>query len=145
MCTPRIRIPAMLSVVLLIAILIMTGDTAAQYDSTTLPSHLKIVDGAEAESWSQSTGSLASGPVQLVMHLDRAPLAMVGKFWTHEQRMAYVQETMALQDPIIAQVEQAGGTVIGRSAMRNSSRTARTPTGNPSFRSFSSSARVVLR
>ncbi len=79
-----------------------------------LPTHLRLVEGAAAQSWTQMPGSLQAGPVQVLVHIDKAPLAMVGKFWTHDQRRAYVQEITALQDAVIPEIEALGGQVVGR-------------------------------
>lgn len=115
MRTPRSRIPALLTVALLVITLALPGVAAA--DATPpvkLPSYLTIVEGAEAQSWAQTPGSQLAGPVQVILHVDRAPLAMVGKYWTHEQRRAYVLETVALQDALVPQVVALGGQVVGR-------------------------------
>lgn len=55
-----------------------------------------------------------SGPVSVVVHLDKASLASVGKFMSAAERVQYAAEVAALQDQVAAQVEALGGTVLGR-------------------------------
>lgn len=115
MQTSRFRqgVLALLLAVSLIGGLILPNTIHAE-TTPPLPSHLRLVTEATAQSWDQKPGSLQTGPVQVLIHIDKAPLAMVGKFWTHEQRRAYVREITALQDTLIPEIEALGGRVIGR-------------------------------
>lgn len=106
--------PALLLVALLIGSLFVPGTATAETSPPKLPSHLRLVEEATAQSWDQVPGSQLTGPLQVVLHIDKAPLATVGKFWTHAQRRAYVQEITALQNALIPQIEALGGQVVGR-------------------------------
>lgn len=111
----RQSLPTLLLAALLIIGLLTPVAAGAQTESPKLPSHLRLVEEPTTQTWAQTPGSLQSGPVQVVLHIDKAPLAMVGKFWTHAERRAYVQEITALQDTLIQQVEEdLGGQVVGR-------------------------------
>ena len=50
----------------------------------------------------------------MVVHLDKASLASVGKFMSAAPHVQYTAEVAALQDQVAAQVEALGGTVVGR-------------------------------
>lgn len=52
--------------------------------------------------------------VSALVHINMAPLAMVGKEWTHQQRLDYVAQIRAAQDALIPQIETLGGVVVGR-------------------------------
>lgn len=106
--------PALLLIAVLVSGLVAPGAAIADTNPPKLPSHLRLVDDPTAQSWAQTPGSQLSGPVQVVLHVDKAPLAAVGKFWTHAQRRAYVQEITALQDALLPQIEALGGQVVGR-------------------------------
>jgi len=93
-----------------------TAPAAQANSGLNLPSHLELVTGAEGQVWDVKPGTLANGTVQLVVHINKAPLAMVGRSWSHEQRVAYVAEIRAAQDAVAAQVEAAGGQIVGRFA-----------------------------
>lgn len=110
----RTKLPALLAVALLISALLIPAAAGAETEPPKMPSHLRLVDDASTQTWTQTPGSQLSGPVQVVLHVDKAPLAMIGKFWSHEQRRAYVQEIVALQDTLIPEVEALGGQVVGR-------------------------------
>lgn len=110
----RMRLPALLLVILLVGGMILPATAAADTETPKLPSHLRLVEDATAQSWTQRPGSQTTGPVQVVVHVDKAPLAMVGKYWTHAERRAYVAEIEALQNELIPQVEALGGQVVGR-------------------------------
>jgi len=76
----RMRLPALLLVILLVGGMIMPATVAADTETPKLPSHLRLVEDATAQSWTQRPGSQTTGPVQVVVHVDKAPLAMVGKY-----------------------------------------------------------------
>lgn len=78
-----------------------------------VPGYTDIVPEAIA-STTRQPGSLQTGMAQVVVHINKAPLAVVGKNWNTAQRRAYVQEIRAMQDQIAPQVQALGGTVVGR-------------------------------
>jgi minor extracellular serine protease Vpr len=43
-----------------------------------------------------------------------APLAMVGRHWNHQQRVAYVAKIRAEQNKLIPAINALGGTIVGR-------------------------------
>lgn len=93
---------------------VMLEEGAVQPAAPKLPSHLQLVEGAADMSWAQTAAGQLTGPVQVVVHVDMAPLAMVGKFWTHQERLDYVAQVRAAQDALIPQITGLGGEVVGR-------------------------------
>ncbi len=79
-----------------------------------LPSYVQLVENADAQSWSQLPGSQKSGPVQIVVHINKSPLGIVGKNMTHQQRLDYMAEIKAAQDALAPQITALGGQVVGR-------------------------------
>jgi subtilisin family serine protease len=96
--------------------LVLSLPRGAIAQSGSAPAHLQLVPNAASQQWTQQPGSRKQGPVQLLVHVDKAPLAMVGRFWTHDQRRAYVNDIRALQDALVPQIQALGGTVVGRFA-----------------------------
>lgn len=95
------------------------GPTAPSVQANSglnLPGHLELVDGAGGQVWDVKPGTLVNGTIQLIVHINKASLAMVGRNWSHAQRVAYVAEIRAAQDAVAAQVEAAGGRIVGRFA-----------------------------
>ncbi|MEM8534022.1 MAG: S8 family serine peptidase [Chloroflexota bacterium] len=88
--------------------------TVAADEDVLLPSYVRMVEEADAQTWSQQPASEQTGTVAAVVHIRMTPLAMVGKNWTHQQRVDYVQQIRAEQDKLIPQIEQVGGKVRGR-------------------------------
>ncbi len=69
----------------------------------------------EAEVPGQALDKAAiSGPVSVVVHLDKASLARVGKYMSAAERLQYAAEVAALQDQVAAQIAALGGVVVGR-------------------------------
>ncbi len=93
-----------------------TAPVAAGNSSLDLPPYAQLVEGVGDQTWEQTAGSQLTGPVQLVVHINKAPLAMVGKYWTHQQRRDYVASIRAEQDKLVPQIEALGGQVVGRFA-----------------------------
>ena len=79
-----------------------------------LPWYLKPVPNAGSQTWQQTPGSLATGTVSVVVHINQSPLAVVGKGWTHQQRVAHVAKIRAAQDKLVPQIEALGGKIRGR-------------------------------
>lgn len=87
---------------------------AAANQPPNLPWYTDIVPGSNTETWSQEPDTQLTGPTNVMVHINMAPLAMVGKFWTHQERLDYVAKIRAEQDAIIPQIEAMGGTIVGR-------------------------------
>jgi subtilisin family serine protease len=79
-----------------------------------MPAYAELVDRAATQPWDQQPGSLTTGPTQIIVHLNLSPLAMVGRTWTHAQRLEYLARIRAAQDALIPQIEALGGAVLGR-------------------------------
>lgn len=86
----------------------------ASLNALRLPPHLTPVSESGAWAAEQAPGSLQTGTVQMVVHLNLAPLAVVGKYWSHSQRRAYIAEITAAQDKLQSEIEALGGQVAGR-------------------------------
>lgn len=81
-----------------------------------LPDHVRLVENAGDQTWERTPGSLTTGPIQVLVHINLSPMAMVGRYWDLQQRQAYMAQIRAAQDAVIPQVEALGGQVIGRFA-----------------------------
>jgi subtilisin family serine protease len=90
------------------------GSRSAAADGLNLPWYTQLVQNSAAQTWTQQPGSLKAGPVSVVVHINMSPLAMVGKNWTHQQRVNYVAQIRAAQDALIPQIQALGGTIRGR-------------------------------
>lgn len=114
-----IRRPAYVTLfaLLLGGILLSSGlatPTAAQ-TQPQLPSYLQLLSQRDAASATARPGSLETGPLAAVVHLDGiAPLALVGAKWSHEERVAHVAKIRAAQDALAPKIEALGGTIRGR-------------------------------
>jgi subtilisin family serine protease len=82
--------------------------------SINLPWYVQLVENTSGQEWTQKPGSQLTAKVNAVVHINKAPLAMVGRFWSHAQRVAYVAEIRAEQDKLIPQIQALGGTIVGR-------------------------------
>lgn len=108
----------LVSVFLIVASLggLLGGAPAAAAPSQPLPWYARLVPVTEGQTWDRQPGSLATGRISVIVHLNMAPLAMVGKGWSHQQRRDYVTQIRAAQDAVIPQIEALGGTIVGRFA-----------------------------
>jgi len=88
--------------------------SAAAADDIALPWYVRPVPGAATHRWSQQPSSLKTGPVSVVVHIEVSPLAVVGRHWSHRQRVAHVAKIRAAQDKLVPQIEALGGTIHGR-------------------------------
>jgi subtilisin family serine protease len=89
---------------------------ATAQTSLALPSYAQLVENAQAQTWDQQPGSKKTGPVSVVVHMNMAPLGMIAKNWTHQQRRDYVKQIQAAQDALAPQITALGGTIVGRFA-----------------------------
>jgi subtilisin family serine protease len=79
-----------------------------------IPAYTQLVENAGADVTGVQPGSLISGPVSVIVHINMSPLAMVGRQWDHQQRLDYVAQIRAAQDALIPQIEALGGAIAGR-------------------------------
>lgn len=91
-----------------------TPAPATANEPLNLPWYTGIVPGSDTQTWSQEAASQLTGPTNVIIHINMAPLAMVGRYWSHDERVAYVAQIRAAQDAIIPQIEAMGGQVVGR-------------------------------
>jgi subtilisin family serine protease len=91
-----------------------TPAPATAATSLTLPWYVRLVNNANGQTWDQQPGSRKTGKISVVVHIDMAPLAMVGRGMTHQQRLAHVAQIRAAQDALIPQINGLGGQVVGR-------------------------------
>lgn len=92
------------------------GLTAPASADTSLqvPWYTGLLEQAGSYRWTQQPGSLTSERLSVIVHLDIPPLAVVGRHWSHQQRVAHVARIRAAQDALVPQIESLGGVVRGR-------------------------------
>lgn len=103
----------------LCATLIGTGARPAPVAANSdlnLPWYVELVQNADSTSWDRTPASQIKGTVSVVVHVNKSPLAMVGRNWTHQQRVDYVKQIRAEQDKIVPQITKLGGKIVGRFA-----------------------------
>ena len=99
----------------------LTRTTPASADTNlAIPSYTALVENSAAQTWDQKPGSRKTGPVNVVVWINKAPLAMVARGWTQQQRRDYLREIRAEQDKLIPQIQALGGKIIGRFAHASS-------------------------
>lgn len=103
-----------LGLILVLSALGVAAPAPVTADGVTLPGYVQLVQDAASQTWLQQPGSQKTGPVSVVVHVGMSPLAMVGKNWSHQQRVDYVAQIRAAQDTLIPQIEALGGKVRGR-------------------------------
>ncbi len=86
---------------------------AAAPDRTAIPGLIRATD---AQPWPQRPSLQPQGRVTAVIHLQRPPLALVGRDWDQPRRQAYLALIRADQDALIPEVTALGGAVVGRMA-----------------------------
>ncbi len=96
----------------IVVILSLLASTSAFAQTGGTPRGAVPVDAEVAADLAK--GVATGGPVSVVVHLDKASLASVGKFMSAAERVQYAAEVAALQDQVAAQVTALGGTVLGR-------------------------------
>lgn len=105
-----------LGLVLVLSALGVAAPAPVTADGVTLPSYAQLVQDAASQEWLQQPGSQKTGPVSVIVHVGMSPLAMVGKNWSHQQRVDYVAQIRAAQDALAPQIEALGGKIRGRFA-----------------------------
>ncbi|MCU0494785.1 MAG: S8 family serine peptidase, partial [Chloroflexaceae bacterium] len=91
----------------------LSSVTATPAARSSLPGYFDAVAVA-TEQWAQEPPGQQAEAIAAVVHLDMAPMAVVGKGWSHQQRIAYMRQLQAAQDALIPQIIALGGTVEGR-------------------------------
>jgi subtilisin family serine protease len=94
----------------------VTPQPVAAQNGINLPWYVQLVENSGTQDWGQKPGSILSGTISAVVHINKAPLAVVGRHWSHQQRVAYVAQIRAEQDKLIPAIEALGGTIVGRFA-----------------------------
>ncbi|MGQ0602973.1 MAG: S8 family serine peptidase [Anaerolineales bacterium] len=89
------------------------SSASAREGILALPPDRQLVDRT-ADVWDQQPASLASGPTQVVVHINMSPLAMASRNWSHAQRLDYIAQIHAAQNSLTPQIEALGGTILGR-------------------------------
>ncbi len=105
-----------LGLVLVLSALGVAAPAPVTAGGVALPGYAQLVQNAASQEWLQQPGSQKTGPVSVVVHVGMSPLAMIGKNWSHQQRVDYVAQIRAAQDALAPQIEGLGGKIVGRFA-----------------------------
>ncbi|GAB4189857.1 MAG: S8 family serine peptidase [Roseiflexaceae bacterium] len=112
----RCRFHLIAGLVLLGLLLSFGGHAAPNRAVATQAGVPGLIPATDAQPWPQRPSLQPQGRVTAVIHLQRPPLALVGKDWDQPRRQAYLALVRADQDALIPEVTALGGTVVGRLA-----------------------------